>query len=41
MEEGIRQAVDISTLVIYREFLDLNYFRDFSVPGYFERLSAR
>jgi signal transduction histidine kinase len=28
MEEGIRQTVDIGTLVIYREFLDLNYFRD-------------
>jgi signal transduction histidine kinase len=28
VEEEIRRAVDIDTLVIYREFLDLNYFRD-------------
>ena len=28
MEEEIRRAADLDTLVIYREFLDLNYFRD-------------
>ena len=30
IEEEIRSAIDTSSLLIYREFLDLNYFRDSS-----------
>ena len=36
IEDGIRKAININSLLIYREFLDLNYFRDSSYRSLLE-----
>ena len=36
IEDGIRKAININSLLIYREFLDLNYFRNSSYRALLE-----